>query len=144
MRGRESAVRAVAPAIHVVAVDDDGFMRDLLGRVLTGAGMNVTCYGSPAELLGHADLASSDVLLLDVKMPGMSGLDLHDLLVRRGVDLPVVFISGAADLEMAVNCDAQRRRRFHREAVRRLRAGRAHSPRRSPSRRPGAAPGSTA
>jgi FixJ family two-component response regulator len=95
-------VRAVAPAIHVVAVDDDGFMRDLLGRVLTGAGMNVTCYGSPAELLGHADLASSDVLLLDVKMPGMSGLDLHDLLVRRGVDLPVVFISGAADLEMAV------------------------------------------
>jgi FixJ family two-component response regulator len=89
--------------IKVVAVDDDGFMRDLLGRVLTGAGMNVTCYGSAAELLDEANLESSSVLLLDVKMPGMSGLELHELLVDRGVDLPVVFISGAADLAMAVS-----------------------------------------
>lgn len=85
-----------------MAVDDDGFMRDLLHRVLAGADMQVASYGSGAELLGAIDLASATVLLLDVKMPGMSGLDLQDLLRRRGIDVPVVFISGAADLGVAV------------------------------------------
>ncbi len=92
----------VAPVVNVVTVDDDGFMRDLLARVLTNAGMRVTSYGSAAELLGAPDPEPSSVLLLDVKMPGMSGLELHELLMRRGVDLPVVFISGSADLEIAV------------------------------------------
>jgi FixJ family two-component response regulator len=95
-------VNALADAIKVLAVDDDGFMRDLLHRVLTAAGMQVTSYGSAAELFGAGDLASASVLLLDVKMPGVSGLDLQELLRLRGIDLPVVFISGAADLAMAV------------------------------------------
>ncbi|MBE0546697.1 MAG: response regulator transcription factor [Rubrivivax sp.] len=77
-------------------------MRDLLHRVLTGAGMQVASCASAAELLGAGELASATVLLLDVKMPGMSGLDLQDLLRRRGIELPVVFISGTADLAMAV------------------------------------------
>jgi FixJ family two-component response regulator len=77
-------------------------MRDLLARVLTNAGMRVQSYGSAAELLGAPGLEPSSVLLLDVKMPGMSGLELHELLMRRGVDLAVVFISGSADLEIAV------------------------------------------
>ncbi len=88
--------------IKVMAVDDDVFMRELLARVLAGAGMQVASYGSATELLGADDLASATVLLLDVKMPGMSGLELQDLLKRRGIELPVVFISGAADLEVAV------------------------------------------
>lgn len=88
--------------IKVLAVDDDDFIRDLLHRVLAGAGMQVVSHGSAAELLAAGDLAAATVLLLDVKMPGMSGLDLQDLLRRRGIDLPVVFISGAADLAMAV------------------------------------------
>jgi len=96
-------VAALAAVIKVLAVDDDGFMRDLLGRVLAGAGMEVASFGSAAELLAAGDLASATVLLFDVKMPGMSGLDLHELLRRRGVELPVVFISGAADLAMAVS-----------------------------------------
>lgn len=91
-----------AAVIKVVVVDDDGFMRDLLHRVLAGAGMQVASFGSAAELLEAGDPASATVLLLDLKMPGMSGLDLQDLLRRRGIDLPVVFISGAADLGAAV------------------------------------------
>lgn len=88
--------------IKVLAVDDDDFMRDLLHRVLTGAGMQVASCSTAAELLSSDDLASANVLLLDLKMPGLSGLDLQDLLTQRGIDLPVVFISGAADLTMAV------------------------------------------
>ena len=94
---------AVAPpVIKVLAVDDDGFMRNLLHRVLTSAGMQVASHGSAAELLAADDLASATVLLLDLRMPGMSGLELQDLLRRRGIDLPIIFISGAADLAMAV------------------------------------------
>lgn len=88
--------------IKVLAVDDDGFMRDLLQRVFASAGMQVTSYGSGAELLAAGDLASATVLLLDMKMPSMSGLALQNELTLRGIDLPVVFISGAADLAMAV------------------------------------------
>ena len=91
-----------AAMIKVLAVDDDAFMRDLLHRVLTSAGMQVACHGSAAELLATNDLMHATVLLLDVNLPGISGLDLQALLTRRGVDLPVVFISGAADLAMAV------------------------------------------
>jgi FixJ family two-component response regulator len=89
-------------AIKVLVADDDDFMRDLLRRVLAGAGMQVASYGSAAELLGAGDLASATVLLLDVKMPGMSGLHLQAELGRRGIDVPVVFVSGAADLATAV------------------------------------------
>lgn len=88
--------------IKVLAVDDDDFIRKLLHRVLSGAGMQVASHGSAAELLAAGDLAAATVLLLDVQMPGMSGLDLQDLLSQRGIDLPVVFISGSADLAMAV------------------------------------------
>ena len=86
----------------VLVVDDDAFMRSLLCRVLTAAGMCVASFESAAELLGEADLETADVLLLDLRMPDMSGMELHQLLQRRGVDLPVLFISGAADLATAV------------------------------------------
>lgn len=88
--------------IRVMVVDDDGFMRDLVQRVLAGAGMQVASFGSAAELLGAGDLSMATVLLLDVNMPGMSGLELQDQLRHREIDLPVVFVSGAADLAMAV------------------------------------------
>lgn len=86
----------------VLIVDDDAFMRSLLGRVLTLAGMDVASFGSADQMLRDADLEAAEVLLLDVKMPGMSGLELHRLLQLRCIDLPVVFISGSADLATAV------------------------------------------
>lgn len=88
--------------IQVIAVDDDSFMRDLLHKVLGGAGMQVVCYGSADELLSAGDLSAATILLLDVKMPGMSGLELQDLLACRDMDIPIVFLSGAADVAMAV------------------------------------------
>lgn len=87
---------------RVLIVDDDAFMRSLLSRVLTSAGMSVASFGSAEELLKEADLEKAEVLLLDLKMPGVSGLELHRLLQQRGIDLPVVFVSGSADLATAV------------------------------------------
>jgi FixJ family two-component response regulator len=86
----------------VFVVDDDALMRTLLSRVLTAAGMRVTSFGSAAELLREGDLETADVLLLDLRMPDMSGIELHQRLQHRGLDLPVLFISGAADLATAV------------------------------------------
>lgn len=102
MTNPTDSVDNLAARVRVLVVDDDGFMRELLHRVLTGAGMQVAVYGSAAELLATNDLSTAAILLLDVKMPSMSGLELQELLRNRGIDLPVVFISGAADLAMAV------------------------------------------
>lgn len=87
---------------NVFVVDDDALMRALLSRVLTAAGMGVTSFGSAAELLREGDLQMAGVLLLDVRMPEMSGMELHQLLQHRNIDLPVLFISGSADLATAV------------------------------------------
>lgn len=92
----------MSEALTVLIVDDDVSMRSLLGRVLASAGMSVTCFASAADLLGAGDLATADVLLLDLSMPEMSGMDLHRLLRHRGFDLPVLFVSGTADLATAV------------------------------------------
>lgn len=88
--------------IRVLVAEDDSFMRGLVHRVLAAAGMQVDSFASADELLRAGDLAAATILLLDVEMPGMSGLDMQDLLRQRGVDLPVVFISGASDLALAV------------------------------------------
>lgn len=89
-------------APSVLIVDDDASMRSLLCRVLTAAGMCVASFGSAAELLREGDLETAGVLLLDLRMPEMSGMELHQVLQHRGVDLPVLFISGTADLATAV------------------------------------------
>ncbi len=86
----------------VLVVDDDAFMRDLLKRVFDNAGIPVQTFESAEALLTQADLQSRCVLLLDVKMPGMSGPALHELLRERGIDVPVIFLTAVADVPMAV------------------------------------------
>jgi FixJ family two-component response regulator len=86
----------------VFAVDDDLFMRFALESVLTSAGIAVETYASAPELLARADLSAPAILLLDVMMPGMSGLELQMLLRDRRISLPVIFLTGLADIPMAV------------------------------------------
>lgn len=90
------------PPASVLVVDDDVFMRDILQRLLVNAGISVSTYASGCELLEQADLVEPAVLLLDVKMPAMSGLELQALLRDRGVVLPIVFLTGASNVAMAV------------------------------------------
>lgn len=89
-------------ALIALVVDDDPVTRLLLSSVLNAAGIGVKSFDSAAELLDEGSLETAGVLLLDLRMPGMSGLELHQLLLQRDVDLPVLFISGEADLATAV------------------------------------------
>ena len=86
----------------IYVVDDDEAMRDALSALLRSAGLSVATYDSAAEFLDAFDPDRAGCLLLDVRMPGMSGLDLQRHLGDRHGDLPILLISGHADVSMAV------------------------------------------
>lgn len=86
----------------VFVVDDDPAIRDSLDWLLTSVGMRVVTYGSAVEFLDRFEPIGSSCLLADVRMPGMSGLDLQEELVARAIALPVIVITGHSDVQMAV------------------------------------------
>ena len=86
----------------VIVVDDDAPMRAALKRVFAAARFRVEAYESGRELLDTCDFGRHAVLLLDVMMPGMTGLELQRALRARGVTLPVIFLTGTGDIPMAV------------------------------------------
>jgi len=89
-----------SPLIHVV--DDDESLRTALLRLLDAAGYEARGYASSGEFLMHPIADRPGCLLLDLNMPGPSGLDLQQDLARRGVCLPVVFLTGRADVASSV------------------------------------------
>lgn len=86
----------------VFVVDDDPAVREALRFRLRSAGMNVETCGGAQEFLDTYDPAQPGCLVLDVRMPGMSGLDLQDALAEQGIKLPVIIITGHGDIPMAV------------------------------------------
>ena len=88
------------PLIHVV--DDDDSLRSALQRLLAAAGYRVKAYASAGEFLLDPPADAPGCLLLDLRMPGPSGLDLQEALARHGIRLPVVFLSGHGDLATGV------------------------------------------
>jgi FixJ family two-component response regulator len=90
-----------APVVHVV--DDDDSMRTAVVRLLQAAGYQARGYGSAGEfLLGRSDRDAPGCAVLDVRMPGPSGLDLQEALARFDVPLPIVFLTGHGDIPMSV------------------------------------------
>jgi FixJ family two-component response regulator len=89
------------PRVHIV--DDDDAMRDSLKWLLESRGLEVELYGSAEEFLKAFDSSFCGCLVLDVRMPGMSGLDLYEQLQARASTLPVIFITGHGDVPMAVS-----------------------------------------
>jgi FixJ family two-component response regulator len=83
-------------------VDDDEAVRDSLGMLLESVGLEVELFGSATEFLDRFHTASPGCLVLDVRLPGMSGLELQKELAARGAELPIVFITGHGDVPMAV------------------------------------------
>lgn len=88
------------PLVHVV--DDDDALRTALQRLLTAAGLRVKAYASAGEFLLEPPADAPGCLLLDLQMPGPSGLELQHSLARHGIGLPVIFLSGHGDLASGV------------------------------------------
>ncbi len=86
----------------VYVVDDDESILDSLGLLLKSAGLQNRTYTNATDFLEDFDASQHGCLLADIRMPGMSGLELQDELNRKGVRIPTVFITGHGDVPMAV------------------------------------------
>src|SRR5439155_4180867 len=86
----------------VFVVDDDADLRESLGWLFQSAGLRVKSYSTAQEFLTDYKPEEPGCLLLDVRMPGLSGLDLQEELRRRGVPPPIIMMTGHARVPMAV------------------------------------------
>ena len=86
----------------VFVVDDDQAMRNSLKWLIESVGVQVESFASADEFLRQYQAGRSGCLVADVRMPGMSGLDLQDYLVEHRIRIPVVIITGHGDVPMAV------------------------------------------
>jgi two-component system response regulator FixJ len=89
-------------AATVFVVDDEPDVRDALRLLIRSSGHAVQAFASAREFLDQVKLDTPGCLVLDVRMPEMTGLDLQEELGRRGLRIPIVFISGHGDIPMAV------------------------------------------
>lgn len=98
--GRSSPATASPPL--VVIVDDDPAVRESLDSLIRSMGLATRLLGSPAEL-SHGSLPDvPGCIVLDVRLPGISGLDFQDQLARQGIALPIIFMTGHGDIPMTV------------------------------------------
>lgn len=97
---KETKLDNLKPLIRVI--DDDHAMRRSWAFLIEGEGWEVVTYSNALAFLAANDFSRPGCLLLDVRMPRMSGLELQDALKDKGVDLPIIFISGHGDIDMAV------------------------------------------
>jgi len=93
------------PSVYIV--DDDEAVRSSLRFLIRSVGLPAQAFASAQDFLAAYDRRDPGCLLLDVRMPGMSGLDLQQELNRRGATIPVVFITGHGDVPMAVEAMQQ-------------------------------------
>jgi FixJ family two-component response regulator len=90
------------PTPTVFIVDDDEAVRSALRLLMKSVGHAATSFDSAQEFLARYSPQQPGCLVLDVRMPGMSGMELQQELNRRGAIIPVIFISGHGDIPMAV------------------------------------------
>jgi len=93
---------AKAPTQLVFVIDDDASIREAISRLLHAIGLTVRTFGSAREFLQHRLPDIPACLVLDVRLPGLSGLDLQREMVERGIHVPVIFITGHGDIPMSV------------------------------------------
>src|SRR6202034_1888566 len=86
----------------VFVVDDDSSMRAALEDLVRTVGLEVRTFAAPQQFLQTQPPDAPGCLVLDVRLPGMSGLTFHKELARQGLALPVIFITGHGDIPMSV------------------------------------------
>ena len=93
---------ALTLGTRVCVVDDDSAFRRTLEGFLRAAGLEVESFRTPAEFLARPAGNPAACLVLDLQMPGMSGLEVQEALARADLSLPIVFVSGTADVRSSV------------------------------------------
>ena len=86
----------------VLIVDDDARMRAAMQRLLKAVGLHSESFGAPEDFLRHKLPNGPSCLVLDVRLPGMSGLEVQSKLIEMGIHIPVIVITGHADIPMSV------------------------------------------
>src|SRR3984957_1865716 len=92
--------KSTVPAVYVV--DDDDGMRRALDTLLSTVGYRTAVFSRPSEFLARFKTDAPGCLVLDIRMPEMSGLELQQQLINAGSMLPVIFVTGHGDVPMAV------------------------------------------
>ena len=90
-----------AAALTVFIVDDDAAVRDALSLLLSLRGYRTATFASAEDLLAALDAASAGCVVADIRMPGMSGIELQQAMRERGLPLPIVFITAHGDVATA-------------------------------------------
>ncbi len=100
-----------SPMFHenstIYIVDDDQAVRDSLGWLISSVGLKVESFGTAQDFMDNYDRKKPGCLLVDVRMPGMSGLELQQHLAQDNQCLPVIIVTGHGDVKMAVNAMKQ-------------------------------------
>jgi FixJ family two-component response regulator len=98
-QGTGSGKVAASESANIILVDDDSLVRTALGRLLRGAGYTVTAFEHPGDVLASLLPKRNTCLVLDIYMPGMSGIQLWEELQTKYFDLPAILITGQRDQE---------------------------------------------
>jgi FixJ family two-component response regulator len=86
----------------VFVIDDDARMRSAMERLLKSVGLRAESFATPQDFLRREPLDGPSCMVLDVRLPGMSGLDVQRKLIDSGSHIPIIFISGHGDIPMTV------------------------------------------
>jgi FixJ family two-component response regulator len=93
---------SVRSANLVAVVDDDDLLRDALRRLLKASGLGALSFESAEDLLNSGRLSEIACLIADVRMPGISGLELQARLKTEGCEIPIIFITAHGDAKMRI------------------------------------------
>jgi FixJ family two-component response regulator len=99
---RAAPDRSTPPQPTVLVVDDDPSMQQALARLFRSVDLKVEVFGSTRELLAQQLPESAACLVLDVRLPGLSGLDFQAELAKSGTQIPIIFMTGHGDVPMSV------------------------------------------
>jgi FixJ family two-component response regulator len=93
---------AAAPEPTVLVIDDDASLREALSRLFRSVGLKVKTFASAPEFLQDKLPDGPSCLVLDVRLPGLSGLDFQAKLAKADIDIPIIFMTGHGDIPMTV------------------------------------------
>jgi FixJ family two-component response regulator len=103
MNPTSSNTKSATPAAPtVLVVDDDASIRDALGDLFNSIGLRTQLFGTAAELLKFELPDAPSCLVLDIRLPGLSGLDIQSQLAQANIHIPVIIMTGHGDIPMTV------------------------------------------